>query len=130
MNPPARSLIRDPRAIPATGVDDHLPPVPAARLQLSWLRQHLAQAHERVAAIPGDGNRDDLFIDRAPRAAAVLVPLVARPQGLHVLLTRRTDHLHDHAGQISFPGGRADDGDADEVDTALRETEEEIGLAR
>jgi 8-oxo-dGTP pyrophosphatase MutT (NUDIX family) len=60
----------------------------------------------------------------------VLVPLVRRDDALHVLLTRRSEHLRDHAGQISFPGGRAEPGDADAVDTALRETEEEIGLAR
>jgi len=63
-------------------------------------------------------------------SASVLVPLVQRDDGLHVLLTRRTDHLHDHAGQISFPGGRADPGDADVIDTALRETQEEVGLPR
>ncbi len=62
--------------------------------------------------------------------AAVLIPLVERKQGLTVLLTRRTDHLNDHAGQISFPGGRVEETDADPVATALRETEEEIGLAR
>ncbi|WP_374655799.1 CoA pyrophosphatase [Dongia sp.] len=62
--------------------------------------------------------------------AAVLVPLVDRPEGLTVLLTRRTDHLHDHAGQISFPGGRIDPEDADAVAAALRETEEETGLPR
>ena len=66
----------------------------------------------------------------AMRPAAVLVPLVERPGGLSVLLTQRTAHLHDHAGQISFPGGRVDAGDADAVAAALRETEEEIGLAR
>ena len=48
----------------------------------------------------------------------------------HVLLTRRTDHLRDHAGQISFPGGRAETEDADAVATALREAEEEVGLRR
>ncbi len=63
-------------------------------------------------------------------SAAVLVPLVMRPQGLQVLLTQRTAHLHDHAGQIAFPGGRAEAGDADIVATALRETEEETGVAR
>jgi len=63
------------------------------------------------------------------RCAAVLVPLVDRDSGLHVLLTQRTDHLHDHAGQISFPGGRMEPDDADAVAAALRETDEEIGLA-
>ena len=61
--------------------------------------------------------------------AAVLVPLVLRPGGPTVLLTQRTDHLHDHAGQISFPGGRIEGGDATPEAAALRETEEEIGLA-
>lgn len=64
------------------------------------------------------------------RPAAVLVPLVPRDEGLHVILTRRTDHLSDHAGQISFPGGRQEDHDNTLEETALRETEEEIGLAR
>ena len=62
--------------------------------------------------------------------AAVLVPLVVRPEGLTVLLTQRTAHLAHHGGQISFPGGRLEPGDADPRAAALRETEEEIGLAR
>jgi 8-oxo-dGTP pyrophosphatase MutT (NUDIX family) len=62
------------------------------------------------------------------RAASVLVPLVDRPGGLTILLTQRTAHLSHHAGQIAFPGGRAEEADEDEVATALRETEEEIGL--
>lgn len=62
--------------------------------------------------------------------AAVLVPLVSREEGLHVLLTQRTAHLSDHAGQISFPGGRVEPHDASREETALRESEEEIGLAR
>lgn len=65
-----------------------------------------------------------------PKPAAVLVPLVARDGGLQVLLTQRTDHLARHAGQVAFPGGRIDDADADAVAAALRETEEEIGIAR
>jgi len=68
--------------------------------------------------------RDDL------RAAAVLVPLVDRPEGMSVLLTLRNASLPHHAGQISFPGGRIEDGDATAAETALRETEEEIGLPR
>jgi len=61
--------------------------------------------------------------------AAVLVALVDRPQGFTVMLTQRTDHLRDHAGQISFPGGKIEKHDEDPVATALREAEEEVGLA-
>lgn len=61
--------------------------------------------------------------------AAVLVPLVNRPAGVQVLLTQRTEHLRDHGGQVSFPGGRVEPDDADREATALRETAEEIGLA-
>jgi 8-oxo-dGTP pyrophosphatase MutT (NUDIX family) len=64
------------------------------------------------------------------RQAAVLVPLVNREQGVTVLLTQRTEDMPSHAGQISFPGGRRQAGDADAVATALRETEEEVGLER
>jgi 8-oxo-dGTP pyrophosphatase MutT (NUDIX family) len=67
------------------------------------------------------------FTDRAPTRASVLVPLVQRDE-VTVLLTRRTDHLTDHPGQISFPGGRAEPQDVDAIATALREAEEEIGL--
>ena len=79
-------------------------------------------------SIAGDGQRADLFSDRPLRPAAVLVPLVQRPTGLQVLLTQRTAHLHDHAGQVSFPGGRTDPQDRDAVATALREAQEEVGL--
>lgn len=62
------------------------------------------------------------------RPAAVLVPLLVRSSGLSVLLTERSAHLTDHAGQISFPGGRVEQGDHDAAATALREADEELGL--
>jgi 8-oxo-dGTP pyrophosphatase MutT (NUDIX family) len=62
--------------------------------------------------------------------AAVLVPIVERPQGMSVLLTQRASHLKNHPGQISFPGGRMESADTSPWETALRETEEEIGLSR
>jgi 8-oxo-dGTP pyrophosphatase MutT (NUDIX family) len=66
----------------------------------------------------------------ALRPAAVLVPLIDRAEGMSVLLTQRTPHLSAHAGQISFPGGRIEESDADAIEAALRETEEEVGLTR
>ncbi|MFN4142613.1 CoA pyrophosphatase [Aestuariivirga sp.] len=66
----------------------------------------------------------------APKPAAVLVPLVSRADGLHMLLTERQPHLSRHAGQVAFPGGRIDDTDESPVAAALRETEEETGIAR
>ncbi|HMQ71513.1 MAG TPA: CoA pyrophosphatase [Rubrivivax sp.] len=118
----------DPRAIPVAGTDAHLPAVPAERLQPDPLRRRFADRSPWTPEWPGDNARLD--IARGPTPAAVLVPLVQRPEGLRVLLTERTAHLRDHAGQVSFPGGRVDPGDAHAVDTALREAEEEIGLAR
>lgn len=91
------------------------------------LRQRLASPPAWTPEFAGDGGR---FAGREPAGAAVLIPLVQHPAGLSLLLTRRTDHLRDHAGQISFPGGRVEPEDEGPVATALRETEEEIGLAR
>jgi 8-oxo-dGTP pyrophosphatase MutT (NUDIX family) len=71
--------------------------------------------------------RASLTTRRTP--AAVLVPLVERASGITVLLTQRATTLKDHAGQISFPGGRIEPDDADAWHAALRETHEEIGLA-
>ena len=80
----------------------------------------------------GDHDLNPEFYEpgRELTTAAVLVPIVTHADGLTVLFTRRTDHLHDHAGQISFPGGRVEAGDEDAAAAALRETEEEIGLPR
>jgi 8-oxo-dGTP pyrophosphatase MutT (NUDIX family) len=122
-----RPTILDPHAVPVLGTDAELPAVDAARLQPGALRQRFAAPPAWEPEIPGDGR---LFADREPSHASVLVPLVVHDGGTTVLLTRRTDHLRDHAGQISFPGGRAEAHDEDAVATALREAEEEVGLAR
>jgi 8-oxo-dGTP pyrophosphatase MutT (NUDIX family) len=70
------------------------------------------------------------YFPASPAAAAVLVPLVDHEDGLTVLLTQRATHLKNHAGQISFPGGRIEASDQGPLAAALRETEEEIGLSR
>ena len=74
--------------------------------------------------------QEDGALNEPLTPAAVLFPIVLRDAGHTVLLTQRTAHLRDHAGQISFPGGRVEAHDATPMDTALRETEEEIGLSR
>lgn len=120
------ALIRDPQAFPVVGVDAHLPPVANERLSARALRERFASPPVWQPEVLAERR---LFA-RTPAHASVLVPLVQRPQGLTVLLTQRTEHLSDHPGQVSFPGGRAEPEDADAVDTALREAEEEVGLAR
>jgi 8-oxo-dGTP pyrophosphatase MutT (NUDIX family) len=62
------------------------------------------------------------------KPAAVLIPIQERQDGDYLVLTKRADHLRTHRGQIAFPGGRVDAGDADVVETALRESREEIGI--
>jgi len=93
----------------------------------TWLRLRFAERGKVDPVTAGDGHL--WRSDREIRPAAVLVPVVKREKELTVLFTRRTAHLHDHAGQISFPGGRAEPADADAAQTAMRETQEEIGLA-
>ncbi|MCG6876855.1 MAG: CoA pyrophosphatase [Betaproteobacteria bacterium] len=90
-----------------------------------WLRERFSAALPYEPVTTGDGHL--VRRDGKIRPASVLVPVVKRASGLTVLLTRRTAHLHDHAGQISLPGGRAEEDESPE-DTALRETAEEIGL--
>lgn len=123
MTPPR---ILDPRAVPVSGHDSHLPALAQARLTAQALRERFALRRVWQAEHAGDGGR--FFPDRVPQQAAVLIPLVQRHDGLKVLLTRRTEHLRDHAGQVSFPGGRSEPEDAGPSATALREAAEEVGL--
>lgn len=96
-----------------------------AELSRAWLADRLARGIPQGAVVEGDQG-----VARTSRLtpAAVLIPIVRRDPGPTVLLTQRTAHLNDHAGQISFPGGRAEAGDTSSVETALRETREEIGI--
>ena len=98
-------------------------------LDVAELRRRLARP-AAAASIYGDdrAERELGAPSEEMRAAAVLVPLIGRPDGLTVLFTRRTAQLRAHSGQISFPGGRAEPGDPSAEHTALREAEEEIGL--
>lgn len=116
----------DPRHVPVTGVDDHLPAVPSDRLTPQAMRQRF----ETPPAWQPEVRREPRFADRPAATAAVLVPLVQRPAGLSVLLTERSANLSTHSGQVAFPGGRKDAEDPDVVHTALRETHEEVGLPR
>ena len=100
---------------------------PAA--QQAWLRERLERPPPEAARRLSDGYRLPGRTG-APTPAAVLVALINRPDGIHVLLTERSHDLLDHAGQISFPGGRVEPGDADVGVAALREAEEEVGLPR
>jgi len=107
----------------------------ARRLQASGLSDPRAEAPETsseqqiAVRVRGDHDFDpDLKPSGPLTPAAVLIPIVRRESGLTVMLTKRTDHLRDHAGQVSFPGGRIDPGDADAPAAALRETEEEVRL--
>jgi 8-oxo-dGTP pyrophosphatase MutT (NUDIX family) len=95
--------------------------IPAGLTDPSLIPASGDQGTDRMLAI--------LAREQPIRPAAVLIPVIDHPQPT-VLLTQRSAHLNDHAGQISFPGGKIDAGDASPLATALREAEEEIGLAR
>ena len=117
----------DPREIPVEYRDAASPVVPPERLELRALRGRLLRPPRWEPELSGDRGWSN---ETAPKEAAVLVPIIDRAPGPTVLLTERTAHLSKHAGEVAFPGGRRDPDDATLAETALRESEEEIGLAR
>ena len=92
-------------------------------LDIAGLRERLRQRTPPTPGVYGAGGEPSGIT-----LASVLVPIVAHPSGLTVLFTQRTAHLKSHSGQVSFPGGRAEPGDTTPEFTALRESQEEIGL--
>ena len=99
----------------------------------AWVRERFSARRPPACDSPVDAEatQSKQSADSAAlRAASVLIPVIEREAGLTVLFTRRTEHLLAHAGQISFPGGGVEPDDDSPIATALRETEEEIGLHR
>lgn len=131
----ASQSIFDPREVPIVSRDSHMPAVEESLLTPDGLRLRFTQEKQWQAEVT-DENRAALAREGSVKAgrgneltpAAVLIPLIMYQNELKILLTQRTAHLHDHPGQISFPGGRSDPEDTSAIDTALREAEEEIGL--
>lgn len=93
------------------------------------LRDSLHDIHVHPEITPPADRKHILSEVKDFRAAAVLVPIIDHPDEMTVLLTRRPDHMNKHAGQVAFPGGRVDPTDAHHVAAALREAQEEVGLA-
>ncbi|MGB6054860.1 MAG: CoA pyrophosphatase [Burkholderiaceae bacterium] len=120
-------LTFDPQILPVDSVAGEAALLPE-RLRPDWLRTRFGmppQWHPEIT-------EEQLMrkVSATPVAAAVLVPIVMREAGPTLLFTQRSAHLTDHAGQVSFPGGRSESSDLSAVETALRETEEEVGLRR
>lgn len=117
------ALIFNPQDIPVSAVDAHLPAIPRGELTAEALRKRFAVPPVWQPEFVNERRINE----RVPLEASVLIALVQRDE-LTVLLTRRADHLHDHPGQISFPGGRTEPEDANACATAIREAREEVGL--
>ena len=128
MVPVSKNPLFDPRQVPVWQIDHDMPAVPTASLQPEALKARFAHPPVWQPEVV----RENFSSDRAPAQAAVLVPIVMRGPNASlptVLLTRRASHMKTHSGQIAFPGGKVDPEDANLHATALREAEEEVGLA-
>ena len=117
----------DPKSTPITSLAGEVA-LASERQTVPWLRTHFADPPQWMP------EQSDEHVLRTGNGAlihaSVLLPIVAREHGLTLLFTQRSEHLTDHGGQISFPGGRREESDMSAIDTALRETEEEVGLDR
>lgn len=117
----------DPRDIPWFSQEQHWQALSAASLSAERLKWVFKNPPDWTPEL----KREPSLVQRAPQAAAVLVPIVMRGekgQDPHLLLTQRAQHLSSHAGQIAFPGGKVDPDDVSLEHAALREAEEEVGL--
>lgn len=117
----------DPKTIPVDSLAGE-EAVKPEQLTVAWMRKRFAHPPQWLPELHIEQYRGTR--PNGPVPASVLMAIVDRSDGLSLLLTQRADNLSDHPGQISLPGGRAEAFDASPVDTALRETEEEIGLNR
>ena len=133
-----KHIVMNPQIVPVVQIDSDLPALPADILTLNFLRASFKKPPLNWEAVP---NEQPLIVaGQAVRKAAVLMPLVRNrllttefdhpdAAGFSILLMQRSMSLQDHPGQISLPGGKAEEGDLDSIETALRETHEEIGIA-
>jgi len=121
-----RPPILDPRRVPLDPSDlERAPALPSHLLTVDAVRGRFLNPKPWRPEFVEDAYRSE---DLPPRPAAVLVALLDRPAGVTMLLTLRSEALLKHSGQVAFPGGRVDGTDAGAVETALRETREEIGI--
>lgn len=117
----------DPQDVPLESVAGEAA-ISSERLEGQWLRARFANPPVWSPEITDEQPWAEK--NKAQTLASVLLPIILRESGPTLLMTRRSPHLSDHPGQISFPGGRTEPSDLSAVETALRETEEELGLCR
>lgn len=118
----------DPRSHPLVALDP-LPDLPSQALQLDFMRSAFGQPVQwQVEPLFRSSFHPDFLPGSVNIRAAVCIGVIQRPDGPSIIFTRRATHLHNHAGQISFPGGRIEPSDVGPVEAALRETQEEIGI--